>query len=86
MMHRRWCGPAATTFLCTTFDPYKVESPSFSADALKQLDRDFEQGAVAVKIWKNIGMEIKDQRGQYVMADDPKFEPIYKDIAAMVKH
>jgi predicted TIM-barrel fold metal-dependent hydrolase len=67
--------------LCTTFDPYKLGSASFSADAIKQIDRDFEQGAVAVKIWKNLGMEIKDSSGQYVMADDPRFEPIYKDIA-----
>jgi predicted TIM-barrel fold metal-dependent hydrolase len=68
--------------LCTTFDPYKFESASFSADAVKQIDRDFADGALAVKIWKNIGMEIKDSSGQYVMADDPKFEPIYKDIAS----
>jgi hypothetical protein len=67
--------------LCTTFDPYKFESASFGADAIKQIDRDFAEGAVAVKIWKNIGMEIKDSSGQYVMADDPKFEPIYQDIA-----
>jgi hypothetical protein len=68
--------------LCTTFDPYKFGSASFSADAINQIDRDFQQGALAVKIWKNIGMEIKDSRGQYVMADDPRFDPIYKDIAA----
>ncbi len=68
--------------LCTTFDPYKFGSASFSADAIKQIDRDFQQGALAVKIWKNIGMEIKDSSGQYVMVDDPRFEPIYKDIAA----
>ena len=68
--------------LCTTFDPYKLESPSFQTDAIKQIDRDFANGAVAVKIWKNIGMEIKDKAGQYVMADDPRFEPIYKDIAS----
>jgi predicted TIM-barrel fold metal-dependent hydrolase len=68
--------------LCTTFDPYKFDSASFSSDAIKQVDRDFTQGAVAVKIWKNIGMEIKDSSGQYVMADDPKFEPIYQDIAS----
>ena len=68
--------------LCTTFDPYEFGSASFSAGAIHQIDRDFAQGAVAVKIWKNIGMEIKDSSGQYVMADDPKFEPIYKDISA----
>jgi predicted TIM-barrel fold metal-dependent hydrolase len=27
-------------------------------------------------------MEIKDSSGQFIMADDPKFEPIYKDIAS----
>jgi hypothetical protein len=68
--------------LCTTFDPYKIESTSFSADAMQQLDRDFALGAVAVKVWKNIGMEIKDNRGHYIMADDPRLEPIYKDIAS----
>jgi Amidohydrolase len=71
--------------LCTTFDPYKFGNASFSADATKQLDRDFAQGAVAVKIWKNIGMEIKDSSGNYIMADDPKLEPIYKDIVAHSK-
>jgi predicted TIM-barrel fold metal-dependent hydrolase len=68
--------------LCTTFDPYKFATASFSGNAIQQIDRDFADGALAVKIWKNIGMEIKDSSGQYVMADDPKFEPIYKDIAS----
>jgi hypothetical protein len=71
--------------LCTTFDPYKFASPSFSADAIQQINHDFAQGAVAVKIWKNIGMEIKDSGGQYVMADDPKFAPIYEDIGTQGK-
>ncbi|MFZ0941412.1 MAG: hypothetical protein WAN63_18415, partial [Candidatus Sulfotelmatobacter sp.] len=68
--------------LCTTFDPYRFDSASFGADSIKQINHDFDRGAVAVKIWKNIGMEIKDSSGQYIMADDPKFEPIYKDIAS----
>lgn len=65
---------------CTTFDPYKFDSPSFTADAIRQLDKNFSEGAIAVKIWKNIGMELK-HNGKFVFADDPKFEPIYKDIA-----
>ena len=71
--------------LCTTFDPYKFDSPSFDADVIKQIDQNFAEGAVAVKIWKNIGMEIKDRNGKFIMADDPKFNPIYKDIAARGK-
>jgi predicted TIM-barrel fold metal-dependent hydrolase len=67
--------------LCTTFDPYSFDSPSFTADSIKQINQDFEHGAVAVKIWKNVGVELKDHSGKYVMADDAKFQPIYQDIA-----
>ncbi len=65
---------------CTTFDPYKFDNPTFTADAIRQLDQNFKDGAIAVKLWKNVGMEIKDASGKYIMADDPKFEPIYQDI------
>ena len=67
--------------LCTTFDPYKFNDANFDAGAIRQINHDFAQGAVAVKIWKNIGMEIKDRDGKFVMPDDPKFAPIYNDIA-----
>lgn len=66
--------------LCTTFDPYAFNNPSFTADSVKQLKKTFAQGAIAVKIWKNIGMEIKDPSGNYIMADDPKFDAIYLEI------
>jgi len=46
------------------------------------LNQDFANGAVAAKIWKNVGMELKNESGEYVMPDDSRFEPIYKDIAA----
>ena len=68
--------------LCTTFDPYKFNQPNFSKNAVREINRDFAQGAVAVKIWKNIGMEIKDVKGNYILPDNPVFEPIYRDIAA----
>jgi predicted TIM-barrel fold metal-dependent hydrolase len=68
--------------LGTTFDPFKFYEPDFSERAIKQIDENFAEGAVAVKIWKNIGMEIRWPDGKYVMPDDPVFEPIYKDIAA----
>jgi predicted TIM-barrel fold metal-dependent hydrolase len=75
---------------CTTFSPYDFEEPGFSERAIRQLNRDFADGAVAVKIYKTIGMEIKTKAGKYLLPDDPVFEPIYQDIAAhhrtMVAH
>ena len=67
---------------CTTFSPYDFEEPGFAQRTIAQLDADFAAGAVAVKIYKVMGMEMKSKAGKYVMPDDPAFEPIYKDIAA----
>jgi predicted TIM-barrel fold metal-dependent hydrolase len=67
---------------CTTFDPFKFRERGFAQGAIRQINRNFAQGAIAVKIWKNIGMELKDSKGNYILPDNPVFEPIYKDIAA----
>jgi len=67
--------------LCTSFDPYKFNTSSFTEKAIAEINRDFSHGAIAVKIWKNVGMEIKDSAGKYVLPDDPRFQPIYQDIA-----
>src|SRR5581483_2448847 len=64
-------GPAR---LCTTFDPFRFNSTDFSTSAIHDLDKDFANGAIAVKIWKNVGMELKDNNGHYVFADDLRFE------------
>jgi predicted TIM-barrel fold metal-dependent hydrolase len=62
---------------CSTFDPYKWESPGFVQETIKQLGETFDEGAIAVKIWKSIGMEIKSKAGKYLMPDDPVFDPIF---------
>jgi hypothetical protein len=66
--------------LSTSFDPFQFAKLGFPESAIRGLNRDFGNGAVAVKIWKNIGMELKDGNGHYVLADNPAFEPIYRDI------
>jgi hypothetical protein len=68
--------------LCVTFDPFKFQEKDFSGRTVKRLQEEFAAGAVAVKIWKNIGMELKRPDGSYVMPDDPVFAPIYRAIAA----
>jgi predicted TIM-barrel fold metal-dependent hydrolase len=68
--------------LCVTFNPFTFQQKDFAQNTVKQLHQEFADGAVAVKIWKNIGMEIKTPDGQYVMPDDPAFAPIYREIAA----
>jgi predicted TIM-barrel fold metal-dependent hydrolase len=68
--------------LCVTFDPYSFQQNGYGQNIIEQLRQEFADGAIAVKIWKNIGMEIRTADGRYVMPDDPIFQPIYRAIAA----
>jgi predicted TIM-barrel fold metal-dependent hydrolase len=70
---------------CSTFDPQDWEKPGFAQRAMAQLDRTFANGAVAVKIYKSIGMELKSRTGQYLMPDDPVFDPIFQALEARNK-
>lgn len=78
-------GAKGHAWLCTTFDPYRFNQADFSKMAIQQLDKNFADGAIAVKIWKNIGMEIKRPDGKFLMPDDPVFDGIYTEIAARNK-
>lgn len=71
--------------LCTTFDPFAVKDASSAKQAVAALNQDFARGAVAAKIWKNVGMETLDQSGKFVLPDDPRFEEIYRDLASQHK-
>ncbi len=45
------------------------------------LDSCIADGAIAVKVWKNIGMEFRDKDSFLIMIDNPKFDPIFKHLA-----
>lgn len=61
----------------TTFSMKNWDSPDWVKETLDYLKYSFENGAVAVKVWKNIGMEIKDKDGKFIQIDNPKFDPIF---------
>jgi hypothetical protein len=70
---------------CTTFDATDWESPEFTARVKKSLGQSFSDGAVAVKIYKDMGMELRSKSGAYVMPDDPAFSRIFDFIEAQGK-
>jgi hypothetical protein len=53
------------------------DEPEWTQLTIKHLDSTINQGAIAVKFWKNIGMEFRDKSGKMIMIDDPKLEPIF---------
>ena len=46
------------------------------------LDAEFQQGALAVKVWKNVGMVERDAAGQLIFIDDKGFDPVFNHLAA----
>lgn len=68
---------------CTSFDlPEPHDDPGAYAErVVAGLQEDLRDGAVAVKAWKNIGMELRDADGALVMIDDPVFDPVYAYLA-----
>ena len=51
--------------------------PDFATKIILRIDSCLKAGASGIKIWKNIGMVLKDSLKKYVMADNPKFDSIY---------
>jgi Amidohydrolase len=60
----------------TTFKVSNWDQKDWVATTIKNLKQSFDQGASAVKIWKNIGMELKDENGSFVMVDHPKIDSV----------
>jgi len=69
----------------STFPAYGLFEPDYAAKAIFWLDKSFEQGAVMTKIWKEVGMEVKTPGGEFIMPDDPVFDPIYAHLAQRSK-
>jgi predicted TIM-barrel fold metal-dependent hydrolase len=64
----------------TAFTLEEWDDPGWSDRVIDQLTKDFKNGAVGVKVWKNIGMDARDADGNLIMLDDPKFDDIFRFI------
>ncbi len=67
---RVFYGP---TFL---FDTVRWGTEAWSEKIISQLGKDINEGAVTVKIWKNVGMTVRDRNGKFIMVDDPGLDKV----------
>jgi predicted TIM-barrel fold metal-dependent hydrolase len=67
-----------TVFYSPTFffDTAGFDNADWSSKAIEQLKQNISRGAVSVKLWKNIGMVVRDRNGRFIMVDDPKMDPV----------
>lgn len=75
-LHRNQAGFAYTT----SFDMTDFEAPNWQKSQLSYLASSFDSGAVGVKVWKHIGMELKDSSGKFIMIDHPRMDTLFKFI------
>jgi predicted TIM-barrel fold metal-dependent hydrolase len=64
-------------FYLTTFETATRFQPGWAERQLEYLKKSFANGAIGIKVWKNIGMTIKDRDSNFIMIDNPMFDPIF---------
>ena len=57
------------------------DKPEWLPATKARVDAALKAGAVGVKVWKNIGMSLRNADGQLVMIDDARFAPLFDDFA-----
>lgn len=71
----------STVEIASAFSMEGWDEPDWLEKNLAWLDSSIANGAIAVKIWKNIGMVYRDTAGKLIMIDDARFNPIFKMLA-----
>jgi predicted TIM-barrel fold metal-dependent hydrolase len=61
----------------------KIDDPDYGKRAAAQLEQDVRNGAQGLKFFKNVGMDLKDGKGQRIHVDDPRFEPVWEMCARL---
>lgn len=64
--------------VATTFSVEGFNDKGWAENTIRDLKLSLSKGARAVKIWKNIGMDLRDDKGKFVMLDDPRLAPIFR--------
>jgi predicted TIM-barrel fold metal-dependent hydrolase len=67
-------------YFATTFSMQGSESSLWQEQVIQRIDSAVDEGAIAVKVWKNIGMDYRDEERNLVMIDSPLFDPIFEHV------
>jgi hypothetical protein len=69
-----------TVEFTTTFCLDGWDEPGWVEKTIAWIDQCIADGAIAVKVWKNIGMEWRDKDSTLIMIDDPQFYPVFRHL------
>jgi predicted TIM-barrel fold metal-dependent hydrolase len=69
----------------TAFTLHEIDSAGWSDKIISQLDKSFTNGALGIKLWKNIGMTYRNADSSFIMVDDPRLDPVITFIVSKDK-
>jgi predicted TIM-barrel fold metal-dependent hydrolase len=78
--HKLQSADPAHFHFATTFSMQGFDTADWSAAAISHIDAEVDRGALAVKVWKNIGMVEKDATGHFIMLDDPRLDGVMRHL------
>lgn len=64
----------------STFPLWNVNEPGYVGKTITGLNKDFKNNALAVKVWKDVGLAAVNDHGDHIHFDDPVFDPIIEHI------
>jgi len=62
----------------TNIDFSGIDNPNWTQHTVAQLEDDVKQGAAGLKIYKELGLDVKDKNGKRLHTDDPRLYPIWE--------
>lgn len=65
----------------TTFSMQGFGQAGWAERTTARIDDEVRRGALAVKVWKNIGMVERDAEGNLIFIDDAGFNPVFSHLA-----
>lgn len=64
--------------LFTTISFVGIDDPNWGTNTAKQIEDNVKAGAKGLKIYKSLGLSVKDKNGKRIQIDDPRIDPVWK--------
>jgi len=68
-----------------TFSPDGINEPGWSQRLAAEMERAFKAGVVGMKVHKTLGQSVRNPDGSFILADDPRLDPIWEMAARYAK-
>lgn len=83
-MHDKFHGLARDRFATYAwFDWTDLDAPGFWERAVERLERHAEAGFCGIKIWKDLGLRLRERNGRLLRVDDERLIPFFEKAGAL---